>query len=228
VSYYEVLKNGKVIGKVAIGTFLFDYKDDPRQSLKGRYEVRTVDGGGNRSALVAAELAAGEPETYTALGGFSATPGNGQWKYEESVESSPFTEMRWDSGGYEGRWVGSGMATIGRIWMQPGAQSDVSRTFVAPANAELTLTGSIRKDPSAQNGQTIRARIVHNDQQIWPASDWSEVLPEFEKRVEYRLEKISVMAGDMVRFILQHSGRLAHNAVIWNPTVVVKRKGERS
>ena len=29
VSYYEILKDGAVVGKAAKGTFFFDYKDDP-------------------------------------------------------------------------------------------------------------------------------------------------------------------------------------------------------
>jgi hypothetical protein len=224
VSFYEVLKNGAVVAKVAKGTFFFDYKDNPRQSLEARYEVRTVDGDGNRSSSVLAELIAGDPETYTALGGFSPTQGAGQWKYEEAVEGAGFAEMRWDSGGYEGRWTGSGMATIGRIWMQPGAASDVSRTFVCPADAAITVTGSIRKDLSAQNGHTIKARILHNDRQIWPATGWAEVLPEFEKSIEYRVENVPVAKGDSVRFVLQHSGRIAQDAVIWNPSVMVNRR----
>jgi hypothetical protein len=127
VSYYEVLKDGQAIGKAATGLFFFDYKNSARESINARYEVRTVDGDGNRSPCVLAELTAGEPETYTALGGFSPTQGANQWKYEEAVGGAGFRAMSWDNGGYEGRWVGSGLAMVGRIWMQPGAQSDVSR-----------------------------------------------------------------------------------------------------
>jgi hypothetical protein len=225
MSYYEVLKDGAVVAKVAKGTFFFDYKDNPRQSLEARYEARTVDGDGKRSPSVEAEVVAGDPETYTALGGFSPTQGAGQWRYEEAVEGAGFREMRWDNGGYEGRWVGSGMATIGRIWMQPGASADVSRTFVAPADAELTITGTIRKDPSAQNGHPIQACILHNRQPIWPATGWAEVLPEFAKTLEYRLENLLVAKGDSLRFVLQHSEHIAQDAVIWNPSVMVRRRG---
>jgi hypothetical protein len=174
---------------------------------------------------VVADLISGDPEIYTALGGFSPTQGVNQWKYEEALEGASFREMRWDCGGYEGRWVGSGMATIGRMWMQPGAQSDVSRTLVAPATATLTISGSIRKDPSAENGHTIKARILHNDRQIWPASGWAEILPDFSKAAGYRVEDLPVAQGDSVRFVLQHSGHLAQEAVIWNPTVIVSRRG---
>ena len=178
----------------------------------------------NRSLSVVAEARAGDPETYTALGGFSPTQGGYQWRYEEAVEGTGFHDLRWDHGGYEGRWVGSGMATIGRIWMQPGAQSEVSRTFVAPADAVLTISGSIRKDPSAQNGHTIKARILHNERQIWPANDWAEVLPDFSKVIDCRVESLRVKKGDEIRFILQRSGRIARDTVIWNPTVVVSRE----
>jgi hypothetical protein len=225
VSYYEVLKNGAVIAKAAIGSFFFDYKDNPRQSLEVRYEVRTVDGDGNRSPSVVAELITGDPETYTALGGFSPTQGANQWTYEEAFDGTSFRAMRWDCGGYEGRWVGSGMATIGRIWMQPGAQSDVSRTLEAPADATLTISGSIRKDPSAENGHTIKARILHNDRQIWPATGWAEILPDFSKAVECRIDNLPVARGDSVRFVLQHSEHLTSEPVIWNPTVMVSRRG---
>jgi hypothetical protein len=225
VSYYEILKEGVLVAKAAIGSFFFDYKGNARENLKARYEVRTVDGDGNRSPAVAAELTDGDPETYTALGGFCPTQGANQWKYEEAIEGASFRDMRWDNGGYEGRWVGSGMATIGRIWMQPGAQSDVSRTFVAPASAMLTISGSIRKDPSAENGHTIKARVLHNDRQIWPASGWAEILPDYSKAVECQLEDLPVAQGDSVRFVLQHSGHLTQEAVIWNPTVVVSRRG---
>lgn len=225
VSYYEILKEGVLVAKAAKGAFFFDYKGNSRRNFQARYEVRTVDGDGNRSPMVVAESIAGDPETYTALGGFSPTQGANQWKYEEAIEGISFREMRWDCGGYEGRWVGSGLATIGRIWMQPGAQSDVSRTLVAPANATLTISGSIRKDPSAENGHTIKARILHNDRQIWPANGWAEILPEYSIALECRVENLPVALGDSVRFVLQHSGRPAPEAVIWNPTVVVSRSG---
>jgi hypothetical protein len=225
LSYYEIWKDGALVAKAAKGSFFFDYQGNPRQNLKARYEVRTVDGDSNRSSPVVADLISGDPETYTALGGFSPTQGANQWKYEEAFEDGAFREMRWDHGGYEGRWTGSGLATLGRLWMQPGARSDVSRTFIAPAHATLTISGSIRKDPSAQNGHTIKASILHNDRQIWPAAGWAEILPDFSKTVECRVQDVHVAQGDAVRFVLQHTGHLAPDAVIWNPTVVVIRTG---
>lgn len=49
VSYYEVLRDGKRVGYVAIGTFYFD----PGASLDRRYEIVAVDGDGNISPSAA-------------------------------------------------------------------------------------------------------------------------------------------------------------------------------
>jgi hypothetical protein len=223
ISYYEVLRDGQVIGKSAIGTFFFDYKGSGRERLGSRYEIRTVDGDGNRSPLVAARRIAGEPESYRALGGFSAGQGANQWSYEESVEGAGFRELNWDQAGYEGRWAGSGFAKIGRIWMQPGAQSDVSRTFVAPAKGVVTVSGEIRKDPSAMNGRAAAARIMHNDRQIWPASGWAEIAPDYAKRVSYRIENLPVTTGEKIRFVLKHNSINAADPVVWDPIIVVVR-----
>jgi hypothetical protein len=223
ISYYEVLRDGQVIGRSAIGAFFFDYKGSGLERLGSRYEVRTVDGDGNRSPLAAARQTAGDPESYRALGCFSAMQGANQWRYEESVEGTGFRELNWDKDGYEGRWMGSGLAKIGRIWMQPGAKSDVARTFVAPAKGVVSISGEIRKDPSAMNGRAAAARILHNDRQIWPASGWAEIAPEYAKSLPYRIENVPVAAGDRVRFVLKHNGINAPDPVVWDPMVVVVR-----
>ena len=223
ISYYEVLREGVPISKVAKGTFFFDYQGNARELLNRRYEVRTVDGDGNRSEIAIAQTIPGEPETYTALGGFSSIQGAGQWRYEESLTDGEFRELRWDSGGYEGRWMGSDPAIIGRIWLQPGAKSDVARTFMVPADGWISVCGSLCKDPSAQNGRKVRALILQNQHQIWPESGWAEISSDFSEKTSYKLEGIRVAAGDMVRFILRHTGYHSPDPVIWNPTVIIKR-----
>jgi hypothetical protein len=53
VSYYEVLRDGVLLDKVAKGTYFFDHSAGA--DLAAKYEVRTVDGAGLRSGLVGAE-----------------------------------------------------------------------------------------------------------------------------------------------------------------------------
>lgn len=140
------------------------------------------------------------------------------------MEGGEFRGLRWECGGDEGSWVGSGLARIGRIWMQPGAESDVARTFVVPAKGKLSIFGSIHKDPSAENGQPAWARILHNDQQVWPESGWAEVPPFYSKGLSHEVETITGSAQDMVRFVVRHSERNIPDPVIWNPRIVMDRE----
>ena len=196
-----------------------------QQNLAARYEVRTVDGEGNRSTLVVAESIAGDPETYTALGGFSPTQGANQWKYEEAFGDTAFIEMRWDCGGYEGGGWAQGWPRSDGCGCNRAAQSDVSRTLVAPANATLTVTGSIRKDPSAENGYTSKLAFCTTTGGYGRPTAGRKSCRTSRKRSNAGWRSLPVAPGDSVRFVLQHSGHLAPEAVIWNPTVVVSRRG---
>jgi len=59
ISYYEIVRNGQSIDKVAKGTFYFDHSAGA--DVHARYELRTVDGGENSSEPVAFPIARGKP-----------------------------------------------------------------------------------------------------------------------------------------------------------------------
>lgn len=59
ISYYEILKNGQYYTKVSAGTYYFD-EDGTTEDV---YEVRSVDGGGNKSDIIRAD---GAPDGYPA------------------------------------------------------------------------------------------------------------------------------------------------------------------
>lgn len=221
ISYYEILRNGAVEARAAIGTFYFDHSGDPGQRIRSTYAVRAVDGDGNRGAAVIAALIAGESPSFRALGGFSPTQGERQWRYEEALEDGRFHEMRWEHLGYEGLWAGSGLARIGRIWMQAGAHSDVARVLVVPSNGIASIDGFIGKDPSAENGSPAAVKVLHNDRQVWPASGWMEVQPDSSKRVVCRIPSLSVTAGDRIRFVARRTGDYEPQPIVWDPEVVL-------
>jgi hypothetical protein len=217
ISYYEVLRNGVVLGKCATGTFFFDHSDGG-SDLAARYEVRTVDGDGNRSSLVAAQAVAGEPEIHQALGEFRPT--QGRWRYEQTIDAKTYEELRWDNGGYEGFWVGSGMGRIGRIWCQPAAAAEMARTFKVAAHGSISLAGQIQKDPSARSEYPVRVRIEHNDKQLWPATGWADV-PAFGAPLAYQVKDLAVGEGDLIRFVVKRSGEDQPQPIVWNPTIEV-------
>jgi hypothetical protein len=222
ISYYEVIKNGRLIGKAAIGTFFFDHSDSARNDMNAVFEIRTVDGDGNRSQAVAAQKTGSQPQIFEALGDFSPTQSGKQWAYEEALEDSSYRELIWDNGGYEGRWTGSGLGRIGRIWMQPSAQYDLSRTFIVPAAGMASTSGVIRKDPSAENQAPCFVRILLNSTQIWPADGWAEVRPSYDKATAYEIKNLRVSSGDKLRFIVKHNGQNRADPIVWNPSVILQ------
>jgi hypothetical protein len=221
ISYYEILRDGVVQARSAQGTFYFDYAGEPQQRINSHYEVRAVDGDGNRGSLGSAQPIAGEPATYRALGGYSPTQGGHQWRYEETLVDGPFRPMRWAHIGYEGLWCGSGQARIGRIWMQAGAASDVARVFVVPERCALSITGVIRKDPSAENGRAVEVKVMQNDRQIWPASGWGVIEPDAGKSVECHLAAVPAAAGDLIRFVARRTGQETADPILWDPIIVL-------
>jgi hypothetical protein len=58
LSYYEVFRDGTLLDRVAKGTYYFDHSAGA--DLAAKYEVRTVDGAGLRSTLIAAESTPGK------------------------------------------------------------------------------------------------------------------------------------------------------------------------
>ena len=110
--------------------------------------------------------------------------------------------------------------------MQPGAESDVSRTFVAPANASAyDLQGQSARIRAPKMGTRSKRAFCTTTGRYGRPNGWAEILPDFSQTVECRVEDLPVAQGDSVRFVLQHSGHLAQEAVIWNPTVILNRRG---
>jgi hypothetical protein len=222
ISYYEVLKNGRLLGKSAIGTFFFDHSDSARNDIDARFEIRTVDGDGNRSQTVTAQKSDSQPQIYEAVGDFSATQSKKQWKYEETSEDGTYRDLLWDNAGYEGRWTGSGLGRIGRIWMQPSAQHDLARTFIVPAAGIVQTSGLIRKDPSAENGAPCFVRILLNSKQVWPTEEWAEISPRYATPTSYKITDLPVSAGDKLQFIVKHNDQNRADPIIWNPSIILQ------
>jgi len=222
ISYHEIRKNGKIIGRAARGSFFFDHTDSARNDIDAVFEVVAVDGDGNRSQSVTAQPSPGEPQTYEALGDFSPTQLGRQWAYEEAGQDGSYRQLVWDKGGYEGRWRGSGLGRIGRIWMQPSAQYDLSRTFIVPAPGMVSTAGVIRKDPSSENLASCFVRVLLNAEQVWPNEGWAEVRPNYDLPTTYEITNLRVTSGDKIRFVVKHNGENRMDPIVWDPAIVIQ------
>ncbi len=221
ISYYEVLKDDHLIGRSAKGTFFFDHSSGARSHLDRNYQVRTVDGNGNRSALVEAHAISGEPERHEPLGEFWPTQGRDGWSYEQTSDGASYQELTWKGGGYEGYWTGSGLGRIGRIWMQPSASAELSRTFVVPRDGSGSVSGELQKDPSAEPSFAVFVRIEHNGKKIWPEPDWANV-PVFGKPVPFSMKDLALHKGDTLRFVVKRNDKDRAEPIIWDPVIALE------
>jgi hypothetical protein len=83
ISYYEILRDGQAIDKVAKGTFYFDHSAGA--DLAARYDICAVDGAGNHSAKIAAKgSAAGRGKVYDDATGQGFVY-SGPWRHETGL-----------------------------------------------------------------------------------------------------------------------------------------------
>ena len=204
ISYYEILKNGTAFAKCAKGNFFFDHSLGARRDLAAKFEVRTVDGDGNRSPLVAAQEIPGEPETHQSLGEFWPAQGQDGWRYEQSFDGQNYQELSWNDGGYEGFWEGSGLGRIGRIWAQPAA--DVELATEPPSLLRKTpqprYPENCRKTRTTSPCSLYWSESRKNQEQVWPATGWAQV-PAFGSPLHYEVKNIPVRRGDAIRFVVK-------------------------
>jgi hypothetical protein len=219
ISYYEILRNGVVLGKCAKGSFFFDHSQGARNEITAKYEVRTVNGGGGRSALFVAQTVSGDPETHQPLGEFWSSQGRDGWRYEQSFDGEVYEELTWRNEGYEGFWTGPGLGRIGRIWTQPSTTAEIARTFIAPRDGSINLSGHLQKDPSTDSVSSVLVRIEHNRERIWPALEWA-IVPAFGKPMSHQIEGLPVLQGDAIRFIVKRNDENRAEPIIWNPIIV--------
>jgi hypothetical protein len=96
LSYYQVLRDGNVIGTVAKGTFYFDHT--PAASPTATYAVRAVDGDGNASAVTTA-AAAGGPASRTVDDSSAAITYTGNWIHQTGM-NGPYAGTQSGTSGF--------------------------------------------------------------------------------------------------------------------------------
>jgi len=132
VSYYEILRNGQTIDKVAKGTYYFDHSAGA--DLAARYEVRTVDGSGNVSPNALAQGGSGTPSLVVDDASNELKYAGKGWKHEEKVEAvyggtqsssrEPGDAVEFTFHGNRFAWYGRLGAAMGKADVQVDGKSD--------------------------------------------------------------------------------------------------------
>lgn len=234
ISYYEVRRDETILDKVAIGNYFFDHAsgwDGARE-----YAVRTVDGDGNASDWRVAERTADEPVTFDALGGHFAESGRDGWSAEATTDGQAFAPMTWvppannpaadfggtpnQRGGVEGYWESAGAARVGRGWQQASPTDACVRTWTARQPGTVRIIGRVMREfYHRSQGGMLRVRLLYNQRQVWPQTDWATVTVGDLTGVAHDI-KLDVAAGDAVRFVLDKGTVPEHDLIAWMPKIV--------
>ncbi len=234
ISYYEIKRDQEILGKAGIGAYYFDHAKG--WNPDARYQVRAVDGDGNKSSWITAQAIDNEPFTACALGGLFPDQGRDGWYAETTVEGKNFIPMVFlkpastsaadlggspnKPGGVEGYWEGPGGAHIGRAWMQASTDAACVRTWIAPAAGTVRIISRVMKEYYRQNmGTPLQVRILQNENQIWPESGWLTVPHNDLVGLVHDLTT-KVSAGDAIRFILDKGSDSKSDIIGWMPRIV--------
>ena len=242
ISYYEIERNGKLLGKISTGAYYFDWS--PEADMKAVYSVRTVDGNRNTSTWTdSSGVVDGDPYTISALGGLFPEWGRDGWQAETMTDGSVFKNMKFiapaktpggdfggtpnQPGGVEGYWEGAGTARVGRGWQQTSKDAACVRTWIAPQPGRIRVVGRAMKEFYHQDkGSELRVRILLNKRQIWPKENWAKVSLNDLIGATHDLA-LKVKAGDALRFVLDRSANPESDILAWMPQIVYSEKIKR-
>lgn len=234
ISFYEIQRDGKTIGKASVGQYYFDRA--PGWDVNASYAVRTVDGDGNPSGWTPARRLAGGQQVYAALGAHSGEIGRDGWKAETTADGQHYAEAKWvppakspgadfggtpnQSGGVEGYWEGATGARLGRGWQQAAPDAACVRTWVAPRSGRVRVTGRAMKEFWRQKlGTALQVRIQQNDRVVWPQTEPWAAVPLGDLYGAAHDIAIDVQQGDALRFVLDRSSDPSNAIVAWMPRI---------
>lgn len=229
ISYYEISRDGRIIGRVSTGCYYFDYPEGLH--TEADYAVRTVDGDGNRSGWTKARMLEHSSIVFSALGSHNSTEGFNGWSAEISSDLMSFKPMKWvppesnpagdlggtpnQPGGMEGYWEGGACARAGRGWQQASQDVFCVRSYKILYDSTVRITGRAVKEWYHQDkGCDLGVCILQNDHKIWPAEGWA-VLKKCDLYGAGHDIRLQVKMGDTIRFIVDKSSGGDEDLLPW-------------
>jgi hypothetical protein len=238
ISYYEIRRGSEILGKASKGLYFFDHSSG-WDSL-AQYSIRAVDGDGNRSGWTLAKTTSDEPLMYSVLGDNSPDRGLDGWYADTTIDGRSYVPMKWatpattpygDYGGtanqpqgIEGCWEGANGARVGHGWQQASTNGQCVRSWVAPKSGHVRIVGRVMKEYYRRDkGGSLRVRILHGDNQVWPKDGWMQVSVGDLKGSMHDFT-IDVAKGDAIRFVLDSGTSPEQDIVAWMPRIIYQQE----
>lgn len=157
--------------------------------------------------------------TFSHFDGFSRLrQGVRRWYYED-WDGHTYAPMYFDHSfrAWHGRSNYSLIGWNGATTIHPGDATDTVLTFIAPVDGRVHLTGTISKRDT-NGGDGVQARVLVNEQQVWPDTGWASIAATDAQGVVVNLTT-EVRRGEPIRFVLHRLGNINNDSTWWNPLV---------
>ena len=211
--YYEIARDGVVIGRNAKLTYFFDTDADFEGNA--RYSVRPIGFGDAVGEWVDGEFLDGENIVYSTFGAHGEDIAKLNWGAETSEDLKTFTPMKWipaekepgadqggtpnQVGGIEGYFEGGLCARVGRGWQQASPDTYSTRSFIAPFSGRINLTGrAVKEWYHSEYGSDLEVSVMKNDEVLVP---FKPIKRSDIDGLSYNLE-LELKKGDVLRFVL--------------------------
>ncbi|WP_046216480.1 right-handed parallel beta-helix repeat-containing protein [Paenibacillus wulumuqiensis] len=155
-------------------------------------------------------VSAADTVNYQASADYSTIQGTNQWQYEK-LSGTTYSKLtyqtgasRWDNGGTY-PWITANA-------QHPGNDADSVRTWIAPANGTITITGAVEK--GSADGDGILATIKKDDTTLW-----SQKVQSTTGVTPSGVSKIAVQKGTAIHFIVNRVGSISFDHTLWNPAI---------
>jgi hypothetical protein len=141
---------------------------------------------------------------------FSDQQGSAGWFYSTSAG-----DMSWNRAA--GCWRGAGGGgSIQRDSQRPSAGMDAVRTWSAPGDGIVTISGHIQSADARGRGRVL-VRITRNRSPVWPARGWRAIQPA-ETQALTAEAAAEVRSGDRIHFRARCGDGGPATEIIWDPT----------
>ncbi len=160
------------------------------------------------TAFVRVSLSADGPGRHTA---------RWSWRLGGAQDALRYTALTYSQEEWHGStfWGGPDWTRVGKNWQHPGNVTPSVRTFRAPSDGRVHITGNVRKgDTNNGGGDGVHVSIRHNRTTVW-----EHVLAGGDDTGVETDIALELKTGDAVRFVVDHNGTIPYDTTEWDPCI---------
>lgn len=165
------------------------------------------------------EAVAGTPYLRVALPGDDRGRRSVKWSWRlgDGHDDARYTTLSYSQEAWHGStfWSGPDWTRVGRNWQHPGNATPSVRTFRAPRDGRVRISGNVRKgDTNNGGGDGVHVSIRHNATCVWEHT----LAGGDDIGVEAGIA-LEITRGDALRFVVEHNGTIPFDTTEWDPCI---------